>query len=104
MTKKMNKANARLAEAKAAIEQATAKLNSKQTESAKVSKPVMQKPIVKQSAMLYNGNQIDFAEPVKLSKGNWRVKAKSNGQPVEVLRRFKSITVANQWIADHVQS
>lgn len=99
MTKKMNKANARLAEARAAVERATAKLNAKHTEPAKVSKPV-----IRQDAVLYNGKRIDSAVPVKLSKGNWRVKATSNGQPVEVLRRFKSITVANQWIADHVQS
>jgi hypothetical protein len=57
---------------------------------------------VKFEPQLYQGSRVDGYEIKKLEKGHFFLVVTSNGQRMEVPKRFKSTTKAREWISKYI--
>ena len=61
------------------------------------------KPVpAKFEPQLYQGSSVDGYEIKKLEKGHFFLVVTSNGQRMEVPKRFKSTTKAREWISKYI--
>ena len=61
------------------------------------------KPVpAKFEPQLYQGSRVDGYEIKKLEKGHFFLVVTSNGQRMEVPKRFKSTTKAREWISKYI--
>lgn len=102
MNKKERKANAILAEAKEFCKRNNipAPVNvvkMVEREAVKLSKPLP--PVVFDAPV----EMYDALTIVKMGKGNYRITGVCNGQKVDILNRFKSITKAEEWKLKHLK-
>jgi hypothetical protein len=57
---------------------------------------------VKFEPQLYQGSRVDGYEIKKLEKGHFFLVVTSNGQRMEIPKRFKSTTKAREWISKYI--
>ena len=57
---------------------------------------------VKFEPQLYQGSRVDDYDIKKLKKGHFFLVVTTNGQRIEVPKRFKSTTKAREWISKYI--
>jgi hypothetical protein len=65
-------------------------------------KPKPKPEPVKFEPLLYQGSRVDGYEIKKLEKGHFFLVVTSNGQRMEIPKRFKSTTKAREWISNYI--
>jgi len=64
--------------------------------------PKPQPEPVKFEPQLYQGSRVDGYEIKKLEKGHFFLVVTTNGQRMEIPKRFKSTTKAREWISKYI--
>ena len=104
MRKSMRKANAALKDAYKYIASLNEKGNVKPVVQPQkpVVKPIEQPQTPKTEAVFVSSNRgkrIDSAEIKKLDKGHFFIVATCDGKRIEIQKRFKSVTKAQEWLS-----
>ena len=95
-TKSMKRALAKYEEARMYVASYSFKPKPTPKTEPKVDEPKVETVTVKQT-----GKRIDAAEVKKLEKGHFFIVVTCGRERIEVQKRFKSVTKANEWIAKH---